>query len=124
VSVIITGETNRQWDKCLEWAEERRETEEYLSAFIRNFQTFPFSVDNEIMQTGAFFVSFIALLLDRWVREQYARSGLLSIYSPERILLELMKIRLIGLGNDKVIYTGVQSRQIEILETLKWNIEI
>ena len=124
VSVVITGDSDRQWDECLEWAEERRETEEYLSSFIRNFQTFPFSVDNEIMQTGAFFVSFVALLLDRWVKEQYSRSGLLTIYSPDRILLELMKIRLIGLGNDKVIYSGVQSRQSDILETLKWDIEI
>ena len=124
ISVIITSESDYQWDTCLEWVEERRETEEFLVRFFKNFQTFPFSVDRDILQTGAFFVSFMALLLNRWVYQQYSHSGLLSIYTPERILLELMKIRLIGLGNEKAIYTGVQLHQKEILEMLKWNIEL
>jgi hypothetical protein len=76
------------------------------------------------MRSGAFLVAFLAHVVNRWVLEQYAKSGLLAIYTAEKIYLELMKIRLIGLGNDRVLVTGLNSRQKEILDTLKWNTEI
>ena len=76
------------------------------------------------MRSGAFLIAFMALVVNRWVLEQYTDSGLLSIYTPEKILLELMKIRLIGLGNDRVLVTGLSSRQKEILDALKWNAEM
>ena len=124
ISVIITGDPEYQWDTCLEWLEERAEAERFLSTYIRNFQVFPLSVDSDTMRSGAFLVAFMAHVVNRWVLEQYAKSGLLSIYTPEKILLELMKIRLIGLGNDRVLVTGLNSRQKEILDALKWNTEI
>lgn len=124
ISVILVGDPEYQWDTCLEWLEEREEAEHFLSTFMRNFQVFPLSVDSEVMQSGSFLVAFIAHVIDRWVYQQYTLSGLLTIYTPQRILLELMKIRLIGLGNDRVIITGLQSRQKEILDSLKWNAEI
>ena len=124
ISVIVSGDPEYQWDTCLEWLEERSEAEHFLSTFLKNFQVFPLSVDSDIMKNGAFLIAFIALVVDRWVHEQYAKSGLLSIYTPEKILLELMKIRLIGLGNERVIVTGLSSRQKEILDALKWSAEL
>lgn len=124
ITVLITGEPEYQWDTCLEWLEERTEAEQFLSKHMRNFQVFPLSVDSETMQSGAFLISFLSLVIERWVYQQYYVSGLLSIYTPQRILLELMKIRLIGLGNDRVLLTGLSSRQQEILDTLKWNADI
>jgi len=124
VSVIITGDPEYQWDTCLEWLEERAEAEMFLSTYIKNFQVFPLSVDSDTMRNGAFLIAFMALVVNRWVLEQYADSGLLSIYTPEKILLELMKIRLIGLGNDRVLVTGLSSRQKEILDALKWNADM
>lgn len=124
ISVIITGDPECEWDTCLEWLEERAETERFLATFIRNFQVFPLSVDSDTMRNGAFFVAFMAHVVNRWVLEQYAKSGLLSIYSAEKIHLELMKIRLVGLGNDKVLLTGLLPRQKEILDTLKWSADI
>jgi len=123
ISVILSGDPDSQWDTCLEWLEERADAEAFLASYIKNFQIFPFSVDTEIVRNGAFLVAFTALVVHRWVREQYAKSGLLSFYSPEKILLELMKIRLIGLGNDRVMVTGLSLRQKEILDALKWNIK-
>ncbi|NLV26120.1 MAG: hypothetical protein GXY48_02975 [Methanomicrobiales archaeon] len=123
ISVIVTGDPEYQWDTCLEWIEERAEAEQFLTTFLKNFQIFPLSVDSDIMENGAFLIAFIAHVVERWVNEQYVRSGLLSIYTPEKILLELMKIRLIGLGNDRVIATGLASRQKEILDALKWDVD-
>ncbi len=124
ISVIMTGDPECQWDTCLEWLEERAETERFLATYIRNFQVFPLSVDSDIMRNGTFLVAFMAHVVNRWVLEQYTKSGLLSIYTAEKIFLELMKIRLVGLGNDKVLLTGLSSRQKEILDTLKWSADI
>lgn len=124
ISVIITGDPEYQWDTCLEWLEDRAEAERFLSDYVKKFQVFPLSVDTETMKSGAFLIAFMALVIHRWVHEQYAKSGLLSIYTSEKILLELMKIRLIALGNDRILMTGLLSRQKEILETLKWSAEI
>ncbi|PWR75137.1 hypothetical protein ACKUB1_06235 [Methanospirillum stamsii] len=124
ISVIITGDPEYQWDTCLEWLEERAEAEDFITTFLKNFQVFPLTVDSDVMKNGAFLIAFIALVIERWVHEQYTKSGLLSIYTSERILLELMKIRLIGLGNERVIVTGLSSRQKEILDSLKWSAEL
>lgn len=124
ISVIISGDPEYQWDTCLEWLEERAKSENFLTTFIKNFQVFPLSVDSEIMRNGAFLIAFIAHVITNWVHVQYEKSGLLSIYTAEKIALELTKIRLIGLGNDRVLITGLSSRQKEILDTLKWTAEV
>ena len=52
------------------------------------------------------------------------RSGLLNVSSPEKIFLELEKIRLVGLGNDKTIVTGIGQKQNNILSSMKWTTDL
>jgi transposase len=124
LSVIISSGGEFAWDNCLEWLEERKNDEKLLMDIVQRFHVFPLSVDSEAIRHGALCIAFVSLMMERWAGNHMATSGLLNVSTPQKIMLELSKIRLIGLGNDRTIITGLTSKQQEILSTLKWQAEL
>lgn len=120
VSILLYGGGDFQWDQCMQWASEQREDEQYFRAVTRQFQIYPHTVDAEVIRQGIFTIVFLSLMMKRWVERQFEAAGLLSVSSYQKILIDLARIRLIGLGNDRTIITGLQGRQQDILGSLKW----
>ena len=123
VSVYLYAGGEFQWDQCLQWTSEQVEDEAFFCAATRQFQIYPHTVDAEIIRQGIYLIVFLSLMMKRWVERQFEMSGLLSVSSVEKIMIDLTKIRLIGLGNDKTIISGFNSRQKDILDSLKWQLD-
>jgi hypothetical protein len=70
------------------------------------------------------------LTATRLVKNAIARMHVFNYHSTtlvssvQKIMLELAKIRLIGLGNNRTVVTGLNPRQHEILESLKWQVDL
>ena len=124
VSVILYAGGDFQWDQCMQWTFEQQEDETFFSTVTSRFQIYPHTIDAETTRQGIYLVSFISLMLKRWVEKEFEAAGLLSVSTGQKIMIELAKIRLIGLGNDRTIVTGLHSRQQDILESLKWQVEL
>lgn len=120
ISVILYGGGDFQWDQCMQWTCEQKEDELFFGNVISNLQIYPHTVDADMIRQGLFFIAYISLMLKRWVERQFESAGLLSVSSVQKIMIDLAKIRLIGLGNDRTVVTGMHSRQHDILECLKW----
>lgn len=124
ISVILYAGEDFQWDQCLQWMTERADDERFFSSAVRDFQVYPHTVDADIIRQGTYQIVFLALMIRRWVERQFESSGLLSVSTVQKIMVELTKIRLIGLGNDRTIVTGLNARQKDILDSLKWQTEL
>lgn len=124
VSVLLYAGGDFQWDQCMQWTSEQQEDEAFFSTVTSRFQIYPHTVDAETIRQGIYLVVFISLMLKRWVERQFDAAGLLSVSSVQKIMIELAKIRLIGLGNDRTIITGLHPRQQDILESLKWQADL
>ncbi|HWQ63872.1 MAG TPA: hypothetical protein VN429_05605 [Methanospirillum sp.] len=120
ISVILYGGGDFQWDQCMQWTSEQKEDELFFGTVISSLQIYPHTVDADMIRQGLFFIAYISLMLKRWVERQFESAGLLSVSSVQKIMIDLAKIRLIGLGNDRTVVTGLHSRQHDILECLKW----
>jgi transposase len=124
ISVYLYGGGDFPWDQCLQWMTEQAEDEFFFRNISRHFQIYPHTVDAEIMCQGTYLVVFLSLMMKRWVERQMETSGLLSVSSFQKIMIDLAKIRLIGLGNERTIITGNNSRQMNILDSLKWQLDL
>ena len=124
VSVLLYAGGEFQWDQCMLWTSEQQEDEEFFSTVTSRLQIYPHTVDAETIRQGIYLIAFISLMLKRWVERQLEAAGLLSVSSIQKIMIDLEKIRLIGLGNDRTVVTGLNPRQQDILESLKWQIDL
>ncbi|PKL59843.1 MAG: hypothetical protein CVV33_05755 [Methanomicrobiales archaeon HGW-Methanomicrobiales-4] len=124
LSVFLYAGEDFQWDQCLQWTTEQAEDESFFSTTTRQFQIYPHTVDAEIIKQGIYMIVFLSLMMKRWVERQLETSGLLSVSTIQKIMIDLNKIQLIGLGNDRTIVTGLNSRQKDILDSLKWQVEL
>ena len=124
ISVLLYAGEDYQWEQCLQWTSERAEDEAFFSRGVEQFQIYPHTVDAEIIRQGTYLIVFLSLMIKRWIERQYEISGLLSVSTAQKIMVELTRIRLIGLGNDRTIMTGLNARQKDILESLKWQTEL
>lgn len=123
ISVYLHAGDDFQWEQCLEWTSQQAEDESFFSTLSRNFQIYPHTIDADTIRQGTYMIIFLSLMMRRWVERQFEMSGLLSVSSLPKILIELSRIRLIGLGNDRTIVTGFSSKQRDILESLKWQVD-
>ena len=123
VSIFLYTGGEYHWDQCLQWASEQAEDEAFFRIHAEKFQVYPHTVDTETIRQGIYLIVFLSLMMKRWVERQFEASGLLSVSSAQKIMIELAKIRLIGLGNERTIITGNNSRQQDILESLKWQLD-
>lgn len=123
VSVYLYAGGDFQWDQCLQWTTEQAEDESFFRRGTRQFQIYPHTVDAETIRQGIYLIVFLSLMMKRWVERQLETSGLLSVSSIQKIMIDLEKIRLIGLGNERTIITGFNSRQKDILDSLKWQLD-
>lgn len=123
ISVLLYAGGEFQWDQCMQWTSEQREDEDYFRTVSKQFQIYPHTVDAEVIRQGIYLIVFISLMMKRWVERQFEAAGLLSVSSFQKILIDLTKIRLIGLGNERMIMTGIHGRQQDILDSLKWQLD-
>jgi len=86
-------------------------------------QAFPYTVHTQALTKGLLFASFLSLLLRRWAMNHMKKSGLLNVYTPEKVFLELEKIKLIEYTKRKVIPTELSMKQREILAAMDLQIE-
>lgn len=120
ITVFLHSGEDFQWEQCLQWTSEQKEDESFLGMITRQFQIYPHTVDAETIRQGIYLIAFLSLMMKRWVERQFEISGLLSVSSMPKIMIDLSRIRLIGLGNDRTIVTGLNPRQKEVLDILKW----
>jgi len=123
ISVYLHAGEDFQWEQCLQWTSEQAEDEEFFGDTISHFQIYPHTIDADTIRQGTYMVVFLSLMMKRWVERQFEIAGLLSVSSMPKIMIELSRIRLIGLGNDRTLVTGVNPRQKDILESLKWQLD-
>ncbi len=124
ISVILTSESDVNWDNALEWFDEIKEDEAVIRDTFKSFSNYFISSKNEVVKNGTICISFVALMMKRWVIHQMKESGMLNVSTPEKILIELRKIHIIELGNDQIIVAGPSPKQMEILNTLKWKSDV
>jgi len=124
ISVLFYGGGDFQWDQCMQWMSEQKEDELFFSNVISSLQIYPHTVDADMIRQGLYLIAFISLMIRRWVERQFEAAGLLSVSSVQRVMIDLAKIRLIGLGNDRTVITGLHPRQHDILESLKWQADL
>jgi transposase len=123
VSVLLYAGEDYQWDQCLQWTTEQTDDELFYTTISRQFQIYPHTVDAETIRQGIYMIVFLSLMIKRWVERQFETSGLLNVSTIQKIMIDLSKIRLIGLGNDRTIVTGLNPRQKDILDILKWQLD-
>jgi transposase len=123
ISVYLHAGEDYQWEQCLQWTSEQSEDETFMSVIVRKFQIYPHTIDADVIRQGIFMIAFLSLTMKRWVERQFEEAGLLSVSSMPKIMIELARIRLIGLGNDRTIVTGINTRQKDILDSLKWQVD-
>lgn len=117
--VLLYAGKDFKWDECLALYREKREDERVLSKIISNLDIYPHNVNSEKVTRGILFISFISLLLKKKVQQILEESGLSSIYSYERLFLELEPISLIELANQKCMISALSRKQSEILSALQ-----
>jgi len=67
---------------------------------------------------GFLFMTFISLILRTRLLKWMKETGLMEDYTLEGMLLELAKIKKIGLANGEIMVTELSRRQRTILEKL------
>jgi len=117
--VLLYAGKDFEWDECLAQYREKSEDERILSAIINDLDTYPHNVNSVVIKQGILFISYISLLLRKKVKRILEESGLFSIYSYERLFLELELIRLIELANQKSMVSALSRKQSEILSALR-----
>jgi len=120
---LLYSGVNRQWDTCLSYYDIHAEDSHFMTQLMERKQAFPYICHNQAVAQGLLFVSYLSLLLRRWVINHMKESGLLDIYTPEKIFLELEKIKLIEYTKRKVRPTQLSMKQKEILAALDLQIE-
>ncbi len=123
ISVLLYAGGDFQWDQCMQWTSEQHEDEIFFRTVSKQFQIYPHTVDAEVIRQGIYLIVFISLMMRRWAERQFEAAGLLSVSSFQKILIDLAKIRVIGLGNERTILTGIQGRQHDIIDSLKWQLD-
>ena len=118
-AILYSG--NIKWDKCLSHYDKQAEDCRFLIQFMEMKQALPYSVHTQAITKGLLFVSYLSLLLRRWAVNEIKQSEL--TYTPEDVLLELKKIKLIEYTKKKSIHTKVSAKQMEILTALDMQIE-
>jgi len=120
---ILYSGVSRQWDTCLSYCDTHAQDSHFLMQLMERKQAFPYTVHTQALAKGLLFASFLSLLLRRWAMNHMKKSGLLNMYTPEKIFLELEKIKLIEYTKRKVIPTALSMKQREILAAMDLQIE-
>ena len=120
---IVYSGTDLTWDECLSHYDLHAADRHFMMQLMERKRVFPYGTNTRDITRGIFFVSYLSLLLRRWVLERMKEAGLLSMYTPEMIFLELEKIRLIELSSHMVTHSDLTTKQREILTAMKVEVE-
>ena len=120
---LLYSKADLKWDECLSHYDVHAEDRDFMTQLIQRKQAFPYKTRTEEMIQGILFVSYLSLLLRRWVIKRMKDAELLGIYTPKEIFLELEKIRLIKSSNHTVTPTELTAKQEKILTAMKVEIE-
>jgi hypothetical protein len=120
---ILYSGANLKWNECLSHYDIQTHDSHLLIELMERKQTLPLSDQTEAITQGLLFVSYLSLLLRRWAMNLMKESELLHMYTPEKIFLELEKIKIIEYTQRKFIHTKLSSKQEEILTAMNLQIE-
>jgi hypothetical protein len=120
---ILYSGANLKWDACLSHYDTQTHDSHLLIELMERKQALRYSDQTQAITQGLLFVSYLSLLLRRWVMNQMKKSELLYMYTPEKIFLELEKIKIIEYTNRKFIPTKLSAKQGEIVAAMNLQIE-
>ena len=120
---IMYSGANLKWDECLSHYDLHAADRHFMMQLTERKRVFPYGTHTRDITQGILFVSYLSLLLRRWVINRMKETGLLNMYTPEKILLELEKIRLIEYTSRKITPTDLNGKQKEILAAMKIAVE-
>jgi transposase len=120
---LLYSNANLGWDTCLSHYDIQAHDSHFLRQLMERKLTLPYSAHTPAIIQGLLFVSYLSLLLKRWAINQMKKSGLLHLYTPEKIFLELENIKLIKYTSHKIVHTTLNTKQEEILAAMKMQIE-
>ena len=120
---LLYSGVDLEWDTCLSHYDIQAHDSHFLTLLMERKKVFPYNIHTQAINQGLLFVSYLSLLLERWVLHKMKQSGLLDVYTPEKIFLELGKIKLIEYNKRKFTTTQLSLKQEEILKTMNVQVE-
>jgi hypothetical protein len=120
---ILYSGADLKWDECLSHYDLQAADRHFMMQLMERKRVFPYGTHTRDITQGTLFVSYLSLLLRRWVLKRMKKAGLLSMYTPEKIFLELEKIKLIEFTSRKITPSDLTAKQKEILTAMKVEVE-
>ncbi|MDD3007185.1 MAG: IS1634 family transposase [Candidatus Pacebacteria bacterium] len=106
------------WESCLALYREKDLVEKSFNVLKNEIEVMPLRQKSEETVRGVLFVAFLALVVRMAFRKRVQDAGLQSRYPPDRLLLELSKLRMVEMANGSLMITEVTKKQREILKAL------
>ena len=120
---ILYSGVELKWDECLSYYDSHAADKRLMIQLAERKRAFPYGTHTQDVTQGILFVSYLSLLLRRWTVNRMKEVGLLNMYTPEKVLSELEKIRLIEYTNHKITFTDLNGKQKEFLASMKIALE-
>lgn len=120
---ILYSGADLKWDECLSHYDLHAADRHFMMQLMERKRVFPYGTHTRDITQGLLFVSYLSLLLRRWVIKRMKEAGLLSMYTHEKIFLELEKIRLIEFASRKITPSDLNTKQKEMLAAMKIEVE-
>jgi transposase len=104
--------------ECLTTHRERDIVEKGFKKMKNDIQSLSLNTNKDSTTKGFIFICFIGLIIRMRLLNIMRETKIIEEYTVESLLLELEKIRKVGLQNGEVIVTELTRKQKEIMEKL------